>query len=275
MHTSRGDGWELAWRAPRSAAARYYAGFAEKLAQPRQSVEWATPAARLVMVFDTTMGVTTPALGAAVQVGTFVAGPRSTPVFVDQQGSFRGVEIGLTVKGAASFLGTDLGDLGARVAPLADVIGRRASEIHDRLAMTPEWGDVFDIIDGYLQPSDAAPLDPRLCWAWDTIEHAHGRLRIDSIAEELGWSRRHFAARFRRAFGVTPKVAARLFRFDCATRLLHNGLAPGRVAADCGYFDQAHMHRDFASFARCAPGVASAAYGTGGGLGSAWPPAGT
>lgn len=276
VHTSRGDGWELAWRRPRSVGARaqYYAGFAEQLDQPRRTVEWATPCARVVMVFDATMTVTTSTPTGAAHVGAFVAGPRAAPLFVDQHGSFRGVEIGLAAQDAASFLGTALGDLDERVVPLDELIGRRAEEIHDRLAMTPDWADVFDIIDGYFQPSGGSPVDPRLCWAWDIIERHQGRVRVESIAQEIGWSRRHFAAKFDRAFGVTPKVAARLFRFESATRLLRNGLAPARVAVDCGYFDQAHMHRDFAGFAECTPGAVSAANGTGGGLGSAWPPEG-
>ncbi len=277
VHTSRGDGWELAWRPPRSdgAGAQYYAGFAEQRDQPRQTVQWATPSARLLLVFDATMTVTASAPAAGIRVGAFVTGPRATPVFVDQPGSFRGVEIGLSVKDAACYLGSALGDLDERVVPLGDMIGRRADELHDRLAMTPEWSDVFDIIDGYFRPSDNAPTDPRLRWAWDVIEQAQGRVRVEAIADEVGWSRRHFGAKFHRAFGVTPKVAARLFRFESATRLLRNGLAPARVAADCGYFDQAHMHLDFASFAESTPGVVSAVFGTGGGLESAWPLAGT
>lgn len=54
----------------------------------------------------------------------------------------------------------------------------------------------------------------------EKIERAEGLVRIEGIAEEVGWSRRHLAARFRSTFGVTPKVAARLFRFEAATPLL-------------------------------------------------------
>lgn len=62
-----------------------------------------------------------------------------------------------------------------------------------------------------------------------------------------------FGARFRTTFGVTPKVTARLFRFEHATRLLQSGLAPAGVAVRCGYFDQAHMDLDFSSFGTSTP----------------------
>lgn len=273
VRTSRGTDWELAWRRPRSGGilAHSYAGFAEQLDQSRRTVEWATPCARLVLVFGSTMTVTAAVESAGVAVGAFVAGPRAGPVVVDQQGSFHGIEIDLSVTDAAGFLGTALGDLDQQVVSLDDVIGRRAVDLHDRLASTPDWADVFDIVDEYLQPSGGPLVDPKLRRAWEMIEHARGRVRIESVAEEIGWNRRHLGSRFCRAFGVTPKVAARLFRFENATALLRNGLTPGRVAVACGYYDQAHMHLDFAAFAEQPPGVVSSILRTGDGLGSAWP----
>ena len=46
-----------------------------------------------------------------------------------------------------------------------------------------------------------------------------------------GWSRRHFAARFRAGIGLPPKVAARMLRFHRASRLLANGVPAATVSA--------------------------------------------
>src|SRR5438270_415027 len=75
--------------------ARYYAGFSEQLDRPRQTVEPASAAARLVIVTGDIM-IVTPEAGLPQQVRSFVAGPRGGPVTVGQQGSFRGVEVGLS-----------------------------------------------------------------------------------------------------------------------------------------------------------------------------------
>nr|WP_254715921.1 helix-turn-helix domain-containing protein [Actinomadura sp. WMMB 499] len=53
-------------------------------------------------------------------------------------------------------------------------------------------------------------------------------MRVDRLADEVGWSRKRLWSCFRSQLGITPKHAARLVRFDHAARLL----AAGRTAAD-------------------------------------------
>ena len=73
------------------------------------------------------------------------------------------------------------------------------------------------------------------------------------LAAELGWSRRHLAARFRDEVGVSPKALARLLRFERALELLGTRTLAD-IAYECGYYDQAHFNRDFRAFAGATPG---------------------
>jgi AraC-like DNA-binding protein len=50
--------------------------------------------------------------------------------------------------------------------------------------------------------------------------------------------------------GATPKAAARVIRFYRAQRLL---LRRADLAAECGYYDQAHLAREFRALAGCPP----------------------
>ena len=67
------------------------------------------------------------------------------------------------------------------------------------------------------------------------------------------------AARFRDEFGLSPKIAARVIRFDRARRRLQQRVADGaapalaEVAADGGFSDQAHLAREFRELAGCTP----------------------
>ncbi len=81
---------------------------------------------------------------------------------------------------------------------------------------------------------------------------------MSELVAQTGWSGRHLASRFRAEIGLTPKAAARVIRFDRARRRLIGQLAdPGYrladLAADCGYFDQAHLAREFRALAGCPP----------------------
>jgi transcriptional regulator GlxA family with amidase domain len=61
--------------------------------------------------------------------------------------------------------------------------------------------------------------------------------------------------RFRREFGMAPKLFARVARFDRAVELLRRDRVASlaQVAVDCAYADQAHLTREFCEFAGSPP----------------------
>jgi AraC-like DNA-binding protein len=57
----------------------------------------------------------------------------------------------------------------------------------------------------------AAKRPPRdLVWAWHRLQASGGRVAVGALAKELGCSRKHLTLRFRREFGVSPKLLARI-----------------------------------------------------------------
>jgi len=97
--------------------------------------------------------------------------------------------------------------------------------------------------------------DPRVGAAIAVIEQAEGDLRIETVAARAGAGRRHLERLFRDEVGVGPKVFARLVRFQAAAaRVVGEPDTPlVAVSGDSGYFDQAHMIRDFLAFAGSSP----------------------
>ncbi|MFC4114235.1 helix-turn-helix domain-containing protein [Nonomuraea zeae] len=73
---------------------------------------------------------------------------------------------------------------------------------------------------------------------------SRGRVRVERLVAELGWSRKRRWSRFRAQVGLTPKRVARLIRFDHAAHRLVTGHGAASVAAESGYADQSHLHRD-------------------------------
>jgi AraC-like DNA-binding protein len=90
-------------------------------------------------------------------------------------------------------------------------------------------------------------------FVWAQLVTSRGQVRVDQLAAEIGWSRKRLWSRFRSQIGLTPKRAAQLVRFDHAAHLLAAGHSAARVAAETGYADQSHLHRDVMAFAGVTP----------------------
>ncbi|MEM7167279.1 MAG: helix-turn-helix domain-containing protein [Planctomycetota bacterium] len=88
------------------------------------------------------------------------------------------------------------------------------------------------------------------------IERSQGRAGVRQLARSVHCSDRQLERVFRDEVGMTPKVYARIVRFQSVLRRHVVGRSWAELAVECGYSDQAHLIRDFRSFA----GVAPAAY---------------
>jgi AraC-like DNA-binding protein len=156
---------------------------------------------------------------------------------------------------AHAALGASPAELAHAVVTLEDVWGRDAARIREQLHDAPSWEDRFAIADTMLlRRYEAGPsVDPEVARAWERIVASRGRVRVDELALETGWSRTRLWSRFRSQIGFAPKRAARLVRFDHAAHHLAAGLSAAQVAAESGYADQSHLHRDVLSFTGATP----------------------
>ncbi|MFC7715933.1 helix-turn-helix domain-containing protein [Nonomuraea recticatena] len=161
---------------------------------------------------------------------------------------------------ARAVLGASPADLDGAVVALDDLWGREASRIRERLGDVSSWQDRFALTDALLARRHEAgpPVDPEVAWAWHRIVGGRGLVRVDRLAAELGWSRKRLWSRFRSQLGLPPKRAVKLVRFDHAVHRLVTGEGAARVAADAGYADQSHLHRDVMAFTGVTPATVAA-----------------
>jgi AraC-like DNA-binding protein len=103
--------------------------------------------------------------------------------------------------------------------------------------------------------ADAERPDPAVEHAFARLVRTHGAVPVAELVRETGWSRRHLAARFRTQVGLAPKAFGRILRFRRAASELTrpDGRSLAEIALDCGYYDQAHLNRDFREFAGRTP----------------------
>jgi AraC-like DNA-binding protein len=208
------------------------------------------------------------------EFGTLLGGLHCTPALIAHEGAQSGIQVALRPLGARALLGLPAGELAGIDVPAEAVLGGACAELRDQVRAADGWPGRFAILDEILLrlvtsnlavagagPGGRRPdAAPEVGWAWRQLLRAGGAVRVSALAAETGWSGRHLTSRFRAEIGLTPKVAARVIRFDRARKLLVRNLAEvndeyrlADLAVACGYFDQAHLAREFRSLAGCPP----------------------
>ncbi len=192
---------------------------------------------------------------APLRLQSFVAGLTDGPVLVGHSGSARCLQVDLTPLGARQVLGMPLSEVANRTVPIEAVLGRAGAELVERIADASTWQERFSILDAALiaRLSDATDVDAAVAWTLARIIASGGTTAIGALATELGWSHRRLIARYRDAVGLPPKVVARIVRFERVCGRLRGGADLAVAAAECGYFDQAHLSREVREFAGITP----------------------
>ncbi|QFG26577.1 AraC family transcriptional regulator [Actinomadura sp. WMMB 499] len=252
------DGWWLARGRPHPALRpflRSYDGYWEEPARPSRMRTLPTRTAVLIINLGPPMLLRTPDPDGDRVYRSFVAGMHAGPGMYEHPGGQVGVQLDITPLGAYTLFGVPMARLSNLAVELPDLLGPGAAALVDRLAGTPGWGDRFDLIDAYLlRRADAGPVpDPEVRRAWDLLLRSGGTTGVAELAADVGWSRKHLAHRFREQAGLPPKVMGRVLRFQRAVGLLARGGDLAATAFACGYYDQAHLNREFRTLAGCTP----------------------
>jgi AraC-like DNA-binding protein len=190
---------------------------------------------------------------------TVVGGLHSTAVRIADSPNVAGIQLSLTPAGSRALLGLPPGELAATVLDVGTLFGMPAQEVGERLRATPHWHERFDLVERLMLESwrDEMVGEPRaeLSWAWRRLCETAGGIGVQELAREVGWSRRHLTEQFRAEYGLAPKVAARVLRFERAVRQLKANPTTrlADLAAGRGYADQAHLTREWHAIAGCSP----------------------
>lgn len=143
----------------------------------------------------------------------------------------------------------------ADAAPqLRDLAGARAAELCARIgaARTPRarQAAVERALARWAAPARAPDAgDALLHRTVMEIRRRRGALRIGPLADALGVGARRLERLFLERVGVAPKAYARIVRFFAAFQALGAGGDPLETALAHGFFDQAHLCRDFRELA--------------------------
>lgn len=189
--------------------------------------------------------------------GVFVTGVVSTSRFDVTLAGIGGV-VGVKFRPGAltALTGVDAARLRDRVLQ-ARLFLDRADDLAD---LRPDAADLTDRLDGFLMPlarrADASELDP-VNAVVAVLEDSEPTASATELADRCGMGLRSLQRLCRHYIGVGPQWLVARARVHAAIAQLHEGgdgtLA--ELAVQLGWFDQAHMGRDFSALVGAPPGA--------------------
>jgi AraC-like DNA-binding protein len=235
--------------------------------QPPNDVHRGMPSANLTFIVSRDDGVRAAAnpqdVHAARPKPLLLGGLHVTAAHVRQQRGQAGVQLAVHPLAARGLFGVPAAELESIDLDASVVLGRRAVELHERVADAQDWREAFTVIADHLADArrrrERAMVRPEIAFAWRLLERSQGRASVTAVAGSVGLSSRHLTTLFRREVGQSPKTVAMLMRFEHATGRIsesvrrHGRVDLAAVAADIGYSDQAHLSREFTRFAGTSP----------------------
>ncbi|MBJ6764317.1 AraC family transcriptional regulator [Myxococcaceae bacterium JPH2] len=188
-----------------------------------------------------------------------VIGTMRTAEVVPLEQGARFVGIRFRPGGARPFLSVALNELTGTQLCLDTLWPRAlADEWTERLLEAPGPEASLEVMEELLL--GRLPLlkpDAALAHAVQRIWASRGQVTVESLESTLGVGARQLERRFQAAVGLAPKVLCRIARMQHAVEWLkRTPTLPGaQLALAAGYFDQAHLVREFRALVGVSPGA--------------------
>ncbi len=190
-----------------------------------------------------------------LQPRTLVAGQMTRGILIGPSGNVKLFGVRFHPTGAFGAFTSPMSQFTDRIENADHLWGSAESLLHERLSEAESFQERIECFESFLllRQAKTKQISRELAYAVAALQSSE--TRVASLARELGWSERRLERNFNDRVGVSPKMFSRIMRFQRLVKLLEaDGVADlSDAAIVCGYYDQPHMNREFASFARTSP----------------------
>lgn len=186
------------------------------------------------------------------QPATLLAGQMLRCAMIQPAGRVNLFGIRFHPGGAYPFLQLPLRELTDQIISFDNITGRLGRELAEKIQTAHSLRERLKAIE----TSFLTRLNPRYETA-RTVRHAvaliiqkDGLMPIERLQQMAGISERQLERQFLTQVGLTPKFFSRLLRFQKVFKAVtqKRNLGWSFIAAECGYYDQAHFIHDFKIF---------------------------
>lgn len=140
--------------------------------------------------------------------------------------------------------------------PLVDVL----SDVYpmlDKITFDSDFNDIINLVTGMicLNESTNKKMPQSLKYVLKHIVDLNGDIKLERLAEEIGYSTRHFSKIFQDNIGINPKLFCRIIRFQHSLEHLFAKSKPNlaELVKKLHYYDESHLLRDYHYFCQNTP----------------------
>jgi len=187
-----------------------------------------------------------------IQPATLLAGQMQRYAMIAPTGSVKLFGIRFHPGGAYPFLQLPLSELTDQIINFENIVSRLGRELTEKIQTARSRRERVKIIETVF----LARLDSRHETAGTVravvalMIQKDGMIAIERLQKMAGISERQLERQFQTQVGLTPKFFSRLLRFQKVFKAVmqNRNLGWSFIAAECGYYDQAHFIHDFKNF---------------------------
>jgi len=190
--------------------------------------------------------------------GSWFSGPHSKFIIIDTAPDASMIGAHFRPGGASAFTGLPLDEVRNSVVDLDAVWTDGPRSLRDQLLEAATPFAKFRILEEALLAHwrKVAPRHRAVLYALEHFTRQPQGITVGKVTNEIGLSPRRFIEVFTGQVGMTPKMFCRVRRFQQVLNEIRHSrnVVWTDIAADCGYYDQAHFINDFKEFCGVTPG---------------------
>ena len=175
------------------------------------------------------------------------------------KGKYKCFTIEFTPNGFTTLLGVPQSICTDRIYDAQIIVGETVNILLDQLQGTSLLTEMANFADNFLfsflRRLKLTRLDNCISAISNKLYLSRGSLSVKDCCNMANMSMRNFERNFKEQLGVSPKEYAKLLRYENAIRSKAKDSKKSwtTISYECGYFDQAHMLKDFYQFAGFGP----------------------
>jgi AraC-like DNA-binding protein len=189
---------------------------------------------------------------------SFVYGPITGYRHLVAPGNFHAFTVVLQPYGLPALLGIPPAALRNQAISLYDAFGTEAVYLEEQVNLLRHYKDCITVVERFLlRRLQSLPAPVKLAaTAVQFIYRQKGIAGVAALTAQLQVSERQLQRSFADSIGISPQQFANIVRLQSFLKLLQRNQGQQnftQLAYDAGYYDQAHLIREFRKFAGITP----------------------